>query len=87
MNNVILVGTIIDLEEVHEDYLIARIKVYRLNTKKYDLIPIEFHSAMATVAYEALYEGCHIVLKGVLQTHDNQLVVIATNIIRIDNYA
>lgn len=86
MNNVILIGTIVDLEEVHEDYLIARIKVYRLNTKKYDLIPIEFHSAMATVAYEALYEGCHIILKGMLQVQDHQLVVIATNIIRMDSY-
>lgn len=84
MNNVILIGTIVDLDEVHEDCLIARIKVYRFNTQAYDLIPIYFNNSLSTIAYESLYEGCHIMLKGVIQSHNKNLVVIATHIIKID---
>lgn len=77
MNNVILIGTLVDLLEQNENLLRANMRVS--NT----LIPIVCYNSLSTLAYEALLEGSSIALNGSLQRPYKDLEVVVTKIIRI----
>jgi single-stranded DNA-binding protein len=77
MNNVVLIGTLVDLLEHNEHLLRANMRVF--NT----LIPIVCYNTLAEHAYEALLEGSNIAINGSLQRPYKDLEVIVTKIIRI----
>lgn len=77
MNNVCLVGTLVDLLEHDEHLLRANMRV--LNT----LIPIVCYNTLAGLAYESLLEGSNIAINGSLQRPNKNLEVVVTKIIKI----
>lgn len=77
MNNVFLIGTLVDLLEHDEHLLRANMRV------SHTLIPIVCYNTLAELAYEALLEGSNIALNGSLQRPYKDLEVVVTKIIRI----
>lgn len=77
MNNVCLVGTLVDLLEQNEYLLRANMRVS--NT----LIPIVCYNTLAEYAYEAILEGSTIAINGSLQRPNKNLEVVVTKIIKI----
>lgn len=77
MNNVFLIGILVDLLEQNKNLLRANMRVS--NT----LIPIVCYNALAELAYDALLEGSTIAINGSLQRPYKDLEVVVTKIIRI----
>lgn len=82
-NQTILIGVLVDLLLDHEDYLMANIRVYRPDHKKYDLIPVQFSSMIKDYAMIALLEGYTIIVRGELRNDKNNLYVVAERFISV----